>query len=405
MNPMKYILPAIFSLTVVASCGKSGGDGTPAAPTPALAAQDLSLPEGTGTGTSPNTTFNVVVKLTAASTQPVTVKYTTAESTAKAGSDYTALAEQTLTFAPGETEKTIAVAVVADDIREADEEFKLVLSAPSNATISKSVALIAIRNDDTKILITDNGYKAPTTYDGYTLAWQDEFDGTSLNTANWAHQDGDGCPNVCGWGNNELEWYTSRPENLFFQDGFMVIAALKETYSGKNYTSSKILSQNKKTVKFGRIDFRAKLPKGQGIWPAFWMLPNNPSAGWPVSGEIDIMENVGKDPKTTVGTLHYGPGPGSTQYSRSTTIGNDLGDEFHVYSLEWKEDEIKWFLDGTLFSTAKRSDLMLGGTAYPFNSDFFFIINLAVGGNWPGAPDATTVFPQYYVIDYVRLYQ
>ena len=185
----------------------------------------------------------------------------------------------------------------------------------------------------------------------------------------------------------------------------MIISAQKESYGGKNYTSSKLLSQGKKKFKYGRIDFRAKLPIGKGIWPAFWMLPENSGTGWPRSGEIDIMENVGHEPKTTVGTLHFGPGPGSTQFSKTNTIATNLADEFHVYSLIWKEDQIQWLLDGLIFSTANRTDLNLGGADYPFNADFFFIINLAVGGNWPGSPNDQTVFPQYYIVDYLRVYQ
>ncbi|MBC8005002.1 MAG: glycoside hydrolase family 16 protein, partial [Verrucomicrobia bacterium] len=221
----------------------------------------------------------------------------------------------------------------------------------------------------------------------------------------WTHETGDGCPNICGWGNNELEFYTGRPSNLFFQDGKMIIEARAETFGGRNYTSSKILTRNKKAFKFGRVDIRAVLPKGKGIWPAFWMLPeNNVHGGWPKSGEIDIMELVGHEPNKSYGTLHYGPGPGSTQISQSYTLSaSDFQNAFHVFSIEWKADQIKWYVDGNLFKTVNKTDI--GSAVYPFNEQFFFIFNLAVGGNWPGSPDAATVFPQWMIVDYIRVFQ
>ena len=150
---------------------------------------------------------------------------------------------------------------------------------------------------------------------------------------------------------------------------------------------------------------RAILPKGKGIWPAFWLLPqHNLYGGWPKSGEIDLMEMVGHEPNKSHGTIHYGPGPGSTQITRSYTLPSGIfNDEFHVFSLEWSLDQIKWYIDGNLFSTVNRADL--GAMNYPFNEEFFFIINLAVGGNWPGNPDANTDFPQFLIVDYVRWYQ
>jgi beta-glucanase (GH16 family) len=280
------------------------------------------------------------------------------------------------------------------------------LSGASGGTFQKSTAVGRITNDDLKISFPTTGYDAPTSYPGYALVWADEFNGPVLNATHWVHQNGDGCPNLCGWGNNELEYYTDRPDNLFFQDGNLVIEAKKENFSGKSYTSSKILTAGKKPIKFGRIDIRAILPKGKGIWPALWLLPqNNAFGGWPRSGEIDLMELVGHEPNKVYGTLHYGPGPGSTQISRGYTLpgGATFNDEYHVFSLEWKEDQIKWFVDGNLFSTVQKNDL--GSNNYPFNEEFYLIFNLAVGGNWPGNPDATTVLPQWMVVDYIRLYQ
>jgi beta-glucanase (GH16 family) len=185
-----------------------------------------------------------------------------------------------------------------------------------------------------------------------------------------------------------------------------VIEARPESFGGKNFTSSKIVSRGKRVIRYGRVDIRAKLPRGKGIWPALWMLPqNNVFGGWPTSGEIDIMEMVGHEPNKVYGTLHYGPGPGSTTISRGYTLpgGAVFNDEFHVFSLEWKQDQIKIFVDGILYSTVNKADI--GSATWPFNEDFFFIFNLAVGGNWPGNPDATTTFPQWLIVDYIRVFQ
>ncbi len=153
------------------------------------------------------------------------------------------------------------------------------------------------------------------------------------------------------------------------------------------------------------MDIRAILPKGKGIWPAFWMLPQyNVFGGWPRSGEIDIMEMVGHEPNKVHGTLHYGPGPGSIFQGMSYTLPQgDFSNAFHVFSLEWKEDLLKWYVDGNLFQTINKS--ALGSNNYPFNEMFYFIFNLAIGGNWPGNPDATTNFPQWLIVDYIRVYQ
>ncbi|MDF2380491.1 family 16 glycosylhydrolase [Nostoc ellipsosporum NOK] len=390
---------ALLSLLMASGCKKSGGDNAPD-PHPNLTIEDLTLFEGNG-GT---TTFNIQVTLDREAKNPVTLKYVTTDGTAKAGEDYTAL-NGTLQFAAGERSKTIPLIVVADDIKEGDDVLTLTLSDPTNVVLTRAQATVTIRNDDTKVPFNNNGYDAPTSYAGYTLAWSNEFNNGALDATAWSHQNGDGCPSMCGWGNNELEYYTDRPQNLFFQDGKLIIEANKEQFGARGYTSSKIITSGKKMFKFGRIDIRAKLPKGKGIWPAFWMMPQaSVYGGWPTSGEIDIMEMVGHEPNRTHGTIHYGPGPGSTQISRSTALSSGtLADEFHVYSLEWKQDQIKWYLDGNLFSTVNKADL--NGVLYPFNEEFFMIFNLAVGGNWPGSPDATTYFPQWLIVDYVRYYQ
>ena len=399
LHRMKLLFVALSVLCV--SCGKGGGD-TPDAPRPSISISDASVTEGN------SGTVVLAFNLTLSNAYPgtVSVTYTTSELSAKAGEDFTSVTNQVLTFQPNEQQKSINVSIISDDVRESDETLTVTLTGSTNASISKFTATGTIINDDTRVAFSDAGYVAPTSYTGYTLAWADEFDAGTLDATAWTVEGGDGCPNLCGWGNNELEYYTGRPENLFFQDGKMLIEARKESFASKQYTSSKIVSRDKKIFKFGRIDIRAKLPKGKGIWPALWLLPqSNVYGGWPRSGEIDLMELVGHEPGKVYGTLHFGPGPGSTQISRSYTLsgGASFYDEFHVFSIEWKLDQIKWYVDGNLFSTVNKADV--GSATYPFNENFFFIINLAVGGNWPGSPDATTVFPQWLIVDYIRVYQ
>ena len=396
---MRTIIALLFVAN--AACDKNGG-GSPAPPQPAVSINSISLPEGNAVMTS----FGFTLTLNKTFPNPVTVTYSTLEGTAKAGEDFTATTNQSVTFQPNETQKIITVNVTGDDVREGDDIFTVMITGATNASIDQFSGTGTIINDDTRVPFTNAGYDAPGSYPGYTLAWADEFNGGVLNAAAWTVESGDGCPGLCGWGNNELEYYTGRPENLFFQDGKLVIEARKENFNGKNYTSSKIVSRGKKVFKYGRVDIRAKLPKGKGIWPALWMLPqSNVFGGWPTSGEIDIMELVGHEPNKVYGTLHYGPGPGSTTISRGYTLsaGATFNDEFHVFSLEWKMDQLKIFVDGNLFSTVNKPDI--GSATWPFNEDFFFIFNLAVGGNWPGNPDAATYFPQWLIVDYVRVYQ
>ncbi|HOY12242.1 MAG TPA: family 16 glycosylhydrolase [Saprospiraceae bacterium] len=237
------------------------------------------------------------------------------------------------------------------------------------------------------------------------LVWADEFDGTSLNTNNWSYEIGDGCDiGLCGWGNSELQWYTN--SNATVSNGILTIAAKRETGgNGKQYTSSRIRTNNKVDIKYGRIEARLKMPVGQGIWPAFWMLPTDRVYGdWPRSGELDIMEYLGHEPFTTHGTLHFGdPWPNNSSVTGNfVTQGKGLNEGFHDYVVEWKENSIKWFVDGYLYSEKKPSDL--SGKNWPFNQRFHFLLNMAVGGNWPGNPNGLTVFPQNYQIDYIRVY-
>jgi hypothetical protein len=255
---------------------------------------------------------------------------------------------------------------------------------------------------NTNPISIDQGYTTPLEYEGYTLTWHDEFNGMSLNTNDWVYETGDGCPNLCGWGNNELQYY--RPENAWVADGTLTIEARNENYQNRNYTSTRIKTQNKQTFQYGRIDIRALLPKGQGIWPALWMLGSNiQTVGWPKCGEIDIMELVGGTGRDNQvhGTLHW-DNNGHTYDGRGYTLSNGIfADEYHVFTIKWDESAINWYVNDIHYlRIAIDTDQMEA-----FHNDFFFIFNVAVGGNWPGNPDETTVFNQQLKVDYVRVFQ
>jgi beta-glucanase (GH16 family) len=244
---------------------------------------------------------------------------------------------------------------------------------------------------------------APELTGELTLVWQDEFNGNSLDGTKWTPEIGDGCPNLCGWGNNELQYY--RSENATVEGGNLVITAREESIGGRSYTSARIKTQGKFSQAYGRFEARIKLPTGKGFWPAFWMLGSDiNSVGWPQCGEIDIMEYRGDLTSRVSGALH-GPGysGGNPLGGAYTTTGTPFDQEFHVFAVEWNTTSITWYVDGLSFMTQSTTDLP-GSAPWVFNDDFFIILNVAVGGNYPGDPDGTTVFPQTMEVDYVRVY-
>jgi cysteine-rich repeat protein len=239
---------------------------------------------------------------------------------------------------------------------------------------------------------------------GCELVWADEFDGSSVNPARWEFQTGDGSQyGIPGWGNNELQWYQT--DNATVANGMLTIRARQESAGGRAYTSARLRSRGRGDFLYGRFEMRARLPVGQGLWPAFWMLATDPSTYgvWAASGEIDIMESIGGN--QVYGTIHYGDTAPGGVYSGASTIVAGATSGFHVYAVEWEPTEIRWYVDGQLYST-KTSWFSTGGPyPAPFDVDFHLLLNLAVGGNFPGNPGGSTVFPQDYVIDYVRVYQ
>jgi beta-glucanase (GH16 family) len=243
---------------------------------------------------------------------------------------------------------------------------------------------------------------------GCVLVWSDEFDGTEVDLSKWTFQLGDGTEVGLppGWGNNELQSYQA--ENATVAGGFLTITAKEESAGGRNYTSARMRSLGKGDWTFGRMEMRARMPIGQGIWPAFWMLPSDSIYGtWAASGEIDIVEYIGSQPHRMFGTIHYGGSwPGNVFSSTNYFLpSGTFNDDFHVFAVEWEFGEIRWYVDGMLFATRTNWFSSGGPFPAPFDVDFHLLLNLAVGGNLPGPPNATTVFPQEYVIDYVRVYQ
>jgi beta-glucanase (GH16 family) len=238
----------------------------------------------------------------------------------------------------------------------------------------------------------------------WKLVWSDEFNGPAnspMDLSKWRYDLGAG-----GWGNHELETYTSSPENVFQDgEGHLAIRAVKSD-SGR-FTSARIKTEGKFAIRYGRVEARIKIPFGQGIWPAFWMLGANIyAAGWPKCGEIDVMENIGKERSIIHGTIH-GPGysgKGGISAASSSPAGSPFGADFHTYAIEWSPDKVAFSVDNALYATVTPASLPKG-TAWVYNQPFFLLLNLAVGGDWPGNPDATTVFPQTMLVDWVRVSQ
>lgn len=244
----------------------------------------------------------------------------------------------------------------------------------------------------------------------WTLVWSDEFDaasGTPVDTLKWSFDLGDGCSvGLCGWGNNEKEFYTAASENVAPNGlGQLAITARRATVGSSRYTSAKIKTKGKMLARPGRVEARIKLPSGQGLWPAFWMLgSNHPGTPWPQCGEIDIMENRGSNSSSTSSALH-GPGySGATPFARAYSLqSGTFADDFHVFAVEWETDQVRFYIDGALHYKVDRPEAERFG-AWVFDQPFYVILNLAVGGNFDGDPKSDAIFPATMLIDYVRMY-
>ena len=254
----------------------------------------------------------------------------------------------------------------------------------------------------------------PSQVTGRKMVFRDEFNGANgsgVDTAKWTSETGGS-----GWGNQELEYYTNSTANAYLDGlGSLIIKAIKLNapltlscwYGPCQYTSARLITKGKFDVRNGKFEARIKIPGGQGVWPAFWLLGGNfDIVSWPQCGEIDIMENIGREPSIVHGTIH-GPGySGGNGISAAYTLSNSqtFAADFHVYAVEWSSNEIRWYVDGQLYKAVTQKNIPVG-TQWVFDHPFFMILNFAVGGGWPGSPDATTVFPQTMMVDYVRVYR
>ncbi len=229
----------------------------------------------------------------------------------------------------------------------------------------------------------------------YSLVWSDEFDGSSVDTSKWVFETG----NNGGWGNSELEYYQAA--NATVAGGILAITAKKEDVGGFHYTSTRMKTAGKYSFTYGKVEAKIKIPKGQGLWPAFWMLGANiGSVYWPNCGEIDIMEHINTD-NVCYGTMHWNSGNGHVSYGLNTTVSNIS--DWHIYTVEWTTTDIIWLVDGFQYCNGNITNNINNTGA--FHQPFFILLNMAVGGSWPGSPDSSTPFPAQYQIDYVRVYQ
>lgn len=269
----------------------------------------------------------------------------------------------------------------------------------------------------------------------WRLTWSDEFEGEAIDRRKWDFDLGNGFYDynanqwIRGWGNEELQYYTGEPENAFVKGGVLHIRALKQSLHGCGYTSARMKTRKRDgqplfNQRYGRFEFRAKLPTGQGVWPALWMMSQDEKFGtWPASGEIDVMEARGQQPNQVLGTLHYGsrwPNNAHTSGRYQFPQGQSIA-EFHVYAIEWEPGEFRWYVDGKQYAVQRfwwssskmegakgavpQSDDDLNEWPAPFNQRFYLIMNLAIGGKFLGNPDASTPFPAEMQVDYVRVYE
>jgi beta-glucanase (GH16 family) len=240
--------------------------------------------------------------------------------------------------------------------------------------------------------------------DARFLVWSDEFDGPNIDANKWNFEIGNG---VGGWGNTEQQYYTANPANASIVNGNLEITARQESLGGFSYTSARMTTRNKGDFKYGRIEAKLKSPQTQAIWPAFWLLPTDwVYGGWPRSGEIDVFELIGSAPDRAHGTIHYGPAPGAGHFQDGSYYdlpgASDYADGFHVFAIEWEPNEIRWYMDSVLYHSV--SPWEISPFDWPFDQDFHILLNVAVGGYWPGYPNASTQLPQTMTVEYRRVY-
>jgi len=367
---LHLIFAVILQAGILISCKDKGNSATPLF----LFSEEV-IP---ATEDDPDGMISVPVYLSAECDETVSIDFATVDSTAIAVKDYVAITSGKLTFQPGELAKEIQLNIISDTAVKKDVYFILRFSNPVNGKLSRTGITVKIINVDFA-----------------NLSWSDEFNLFALNTTIWNYEQGAG-----GWGNNELQNYTNLNDNVHIDTGYLHISALHP--SGTTYTSGRINTQGKKEFTYFRVDIRAKLPEGQGLWPALWMLGSNYSTlGWPKCGEIDIMELLGHEPSVAHGAAHWYSNGHVSRTNSFTLNSGKFSSGFHVFSVTWTPNKLIWMVDKQQYFYVTRTEI----PDFPFDLPQFLICNVAVGGNWPGSPDQTTVFPQHMIVDYIRVYQ
>lgn len=387
-NLLIVLIIFILQLNYIYSCKKNE------IKIPDLKFSNVSIDEGNVGETNVKVTFT----LSEVTSNDVSFTYSTLDGTAKAGVDYVQASNNSVSISAGEISKTIELLILSNNYFEFNKTFQIELSDIKNATSLSNKLTITILNDDSYVpQVVSDGYITPNTYPGMQLVWSDEFSDNQLNSQWWNYEKG-----ASGWGNNELENYTDSKDNVFLENGSLIIKAIKAD-GANTYTSGRITTKGKKEFTYGRIDIRAKLPKGKGIWPALWMLGANiDQVSWPSCGEIDIMEFLGHNLSTVYGTVHYNVGGHQSKGSKYILPANDsFCDKYHIYTIIWQADYMEWYVDYHKYFQVKAGDISFSA----FQLKQFFIFNVAVGGSWPGNPDDTTIFPQSMTVDYIRVFQ
>lgn len=372
-------------------------------PKPVLLVDHLSVIEGE------SDSLQVGVTLKGTHKDAIIIKYQTIAGTATELEDYTHIFGEMQFQSLDSIEKQfVPIKIIDDDIYEETEKFKIEFSTDDDVKLNIKTSEITIfDNDLEEIIYNYEGYSTPKEYDGWTSVFADEFSGTMLNEEYWNPVIGNGCPSLCGFGNNEKQYY--RKENIEIDSGLLTIHALKQEYESNYYTSARLNTKDKIYFFFGRVDIRAKLPYSQGLWPALWMQGQDDNmVGWPERGEIDIMELRGNQPNVVSSTVHYKNASGNHYHppSKTHTLSQyDYSDEFHVFSIIWNKYKIEFFVDDERYNVVFFSSQNFYQGNNPFLEPFYILMNVAVGGNFGGDPDTTTIWPQKMEVDYVRVFQ
>ncbi|MEL6650050.1 MAG: family 16 glycosylhydrolase, partial [Bacteroidota bacterium] len=380
-----FIIVALFSLFSLACKNEVSG------PQPEVSIEGLSFEEG-------NTAriVNLSLTLSASAEETISIYVSSTDGSAEKGRDYIEFSRKLIEIAPGQTSAEVGITILGDESFEEDENFRVEIVEAIGATIKLASAEVTLQNDDADALLLLQGPDSPLSYPGMTLHWQDEFDGNSLDANTWTQE-----VREEGWFNEELQYYTDEDRNLTVRDGFLIIEARDENHSSQtgrnfNYTSARISSEDKFTFQYGRVDIRAAMPEGQGIWPALWTLGNNiSSVSWPACGEIDILEMIGgpevpgQRGETVVhNAIHWqNAGSHASDGGHYDLPSGSLHGEFHVYSLIWTDQSVTFLIDDVERDVID----ITGSEKTEFHDSHFFIMNIAVGGTWPGSPDATTI--------------